>query len=120
MGRHPAGLPSGFDPARRFADIGELKLSSWAELGDQATWKDARFFLGDPEIHEALEGIGNLGDLAKLDSVRGFVANVASNHTMWQYVTVPAVAVDWTNHVLTETGLKDPLLKAVGLASQAP
>jgi hypothetical protein len=102
-----------------FGDIGELKLSSWAKLGDSTTWKGARVFLGDPEIHEALAGVGKLGDLAKLDSVRGFVANVASNHSMWQYVTVPAVAVDWTNHLLAETGLKDPLLHAVGLGSQA-
>ncbi len=102
-----------------FADAGELKVSNWAKLGDSATWEGARFFLGDPEIHEALEGVGKLGDLARLDSVRGFAANVASNHTMWQYVTVPAVAVDWTNHVLTETGLKDPLLDAIRLAPPA-
>ncbi|MGA2831244.1 MAG: hypothetical protein ABSF03_34625, partial [Streptosporangiaceae bacterium] len=117
------GILRGFHPVSilkdGFGDIGELKLSNWAQLGDAATWKGARVFLGDPEIHEALAGVGKLGDLATLDSVRGFVANVASNHTMWRYVTVPAVAVDWTNHVLTETGLKDPLLHAVGLGSPA-
>jgi hypothetical protein len=100
-----------------FRDVGELKLSNWAKLADRPTWKGTRVFLGDPEIHAALAGVGNLGELAKLDSVRGFVANVASNHTMWRYVTVPAVAVDWTNHVLAEIGLKDPLLHAVGLGS---
>ncbi len=100
-------------------DVGQLKISNWVRLGDRAAWEGARFFIGDPEIHEALAGVAKLGDLAKLDSVRGFVANVASNHTMWQYVTTPAVTVDWTNHVLTETGLKDPLLRALGLGSQA-
>ena len=113
----------GFNPVSilrdGFGDIGELKLSNWAKLGDKVTWKDAQVFLGEPEIHEALAGVGKLGDLAKLVSVRGFVANVATNHTMWQYVTIPAVAVDWTNHVLTETGLKDPLVHAVGLGSPA-
>ena len=61
--------------------------------------------------------MNKLGDLAKLDNVRHLAANVTSNHTMWRYVTVSAVVVDWTNHVLTETGLKDPLLTAVGLGS---
>jgi hypothetical protein len=100
-----------------FRDVGELKPSNWAKLGETGTWKEARFFVGDPEIHEALEKVGKLGNLATMDSVKGFVTNVASNHTMWNYATVPAVAVDWTNHILTETGLKDPLLTAVGLGS---
>jgi hypothetical protein len=102
-----------------FADIGELGLSNWAKLADSETWDGAKFFVGDPELHEAVEGVNKLGDLAKLDNVRGFVANVASNHSMWRFVTVPAVAVDWTNHFLAETGLKEPLLRAVGLGSQA-
>ena len=58
-----------------------------------------------------------LGDMVTITSVRGFVANVTSNHTMWQYVTTPAVAVDWANHLLTETGLKDPLLRAAHLGA---
>ncbi|MGA2831198.1 MAG: hypothetical protein ABSF03_34390, partial [Streptosporangiaceae bacterium] len=66
------GILRGFHPVSilrdGFADIGELKLSSWAQLGDTATWKGARVFLGDPEIHEALAGVGKLGDLATLDS----------------------------------------------------
>ena len=98
-----------------FKDIGDLKLSNWKQLGTRATWADAKFFVGDPEIHEALEGVEKLGSLSKLDSVRGFVANVASNHNMWRFVTAPAVATDFANHVLTETGLKDGLLHDVGL-----
>ncbi len=98
-----------------FKDIGDLKLSNWKQLGTKATWADAKFFVGDPEIHEALEGVEKLGRLSKLDSVRGFVANVASNHNMWRFVTAPAVATDFANHVLTETGLKDGLLHDVGL-----
>jgi hypothetical protein len=113
------GIVRGFHPVNilrdGFGDIGELKLSNWAELAKGATWKGARFYLGDPEIHEALADVDKLKELAGLEGVRGFVANVASNHTMWEYVTTPAVAVDWTNHGLTETGLKDPLLHAVGL-----
>jgi hypothetical protein len=42
---------------------------------------------------------------------------VTSNRTMWQYVTTPAVAVDWANHLLIETGLKDPLLRAAHLGA---
>ncbi len=115
------GIMRGFHPVSilrdGFADVGDLKLSNWAELGQSSTWKGARFFLGDPEIHEALASVDKLGDLATLTSVRGFVANVTSNHTMWQYVTTPAVAVDWANHLLTETGLKDPLLRAAHLGA---
>ncbi|MGH3295754.1 MAG: hypothetical protein ACRDP7_28540, partial [Trebonia sp.] len=98
-----------------FKDIGDLRLSDWKQLGTKATWADAKFFVGDPEIHEALEGVEKLGSLSKLDSVRGFVANVASNHNMWRFVTAPAVATDIANHVLSETGLKDGLLHDVGL-----
>ncbi len=98
-----------------FKDIGDLRLSSWKQLGAKATWADAKFFVGDPEIHEALEGVGKLGNLSKLDSVRGFVANVASNHDMWRLVTAPAIAADFANHVLTETGLKDGFLHDAGL-----
>jgi hypothetical protein len=100
-----------------FRDVGDLKLSNWAQLGQGATWKDARFFVGDPEIHEAVEQIGKLGDWGRVDGVSSFVTNVARNHTLWDYVTVPAVATDWANHVLTQTGLKDPLLTAVGLGA---
>jgi hypothetical protein len=98
-----------------FKDMGDLKLSNWEQLAKGATWTDAKFFLGDPEIHEALEGVGKLGDLSKLDTVRGFVANVASNHNMWRLVTAPAIAVDTVNHVLTETGRKDGFLHDVDL-----
>jgi len=115
------GIVRGFHPVSilrdGFADVGDLKLSNWAELGQSSTWKGARFFLGDPEIHEALASVDKLGDMVTLTSVRGFVANVTSNHTMWQYVTTPAVAVDWANHLLTETGLKDPLLRAAHLGA---
>ena len=115
------GILRGFHPVSilrdGFADIDDLKLSSWAELGERTTWKGARFFLGDPEIHKALASVDKLGDMVTITSVRGFVANVASNHTMWQYVTTPAVAVDWANHLLTETGLKDPLLRAAHLGA---
>ena len=109
----------GFQPASilkdGFKDIGDLKWSSWKELASSATWKDARFFVGDPEIHEALQSVDRLGDLGKLDRVRAFVANVSSNHDMWRYVTVPAVAADFANHVLTETGLKGRVLHDTGL-----
>jgi hypothetical protein len=98
-----------------FKDIGDLKLSNWEQLGTNATWADAKFFVGDPEIHEALEGMGKLGDLSKLDTVRGFVANVASNRDMWRFVTAPAIATDFANHVLTETGTKDGFRHDVGL-----
>jgi hypothetical protein len=98
-----------------FKDVGDLKWSNWKQLGDRATWKDARLFVGDPEIHEALEGVGKLGDLARLDSVRGFVANVSSNHNMWRFVTTPAVAADFANHVLTEADLKNRFLHDSGL-----
>lgn len=98
-----------------FKDIGDLKLSNWKQLGTKATWADAKFFVGDPEIHEALEGMGKLGDLSKLDTVRGFVANAASNHDMWRFVTAPAVATDFANHILTQTGTRDGFLHDVGL-----
>jgi hypothetical protein len=102
-----------------FRDVGDLTLSNWAKLGESATWKDARFFVGDAEIHEAVEQIGKLGDWGRIEGVSGFVTNVARNHAIWDYVTVPAVAADWANHVLTLSGLKDPLLTAVGLGSAA-
>ncbi|MBV9794661.1 MAG: hypothetical protein JO016_12055 [Actinobacteria bacterium] len=102
-----------------FHDIGDLKPSNWAKLGDGGTWKDAKFFVGDPEIREAVAKIGELGDWGRIEGVSGFVTNVARNHAIWNYVTVPAVAADWANHVLTASGLKDPLLTAVGLGSAA-
>jgi len=98
-----------------FKDIGDLKWSNWKELAKSATWKDAKFFVGDPEIHEALESTSRLGDLGKLDKVRAFVANVSSNHDMWRYVTIPAVAADFANHVLAESGLKNRVLHDTGL-----
>lgn len=100
-----------------FRDVGDLKLSNWTKLADGTTWKDARFFVGDPEIHEAVEQLGKLGDWGRIDGVSSYVTNAARSHSMWNYVTVPAVATDWTNHVLTLTGLKDPLLTAVGVGS---
>ena len=109
----------GFHPASiikdGFKDISDLKLTDWEQLGKKATWEDTKFFLGDPEIHEALEGVGKLGDLSKLDTVRGFVANVSSNHNMWRLVTAPAIAADMANHILTETGWKDGFLHDTGL-----
>ena len=116
----------GFQPASilkdGFKDIGDLKLSNWEELGEKKTWEGARVFLGDPEIREALEGVGKLGDLSKLDSVRGFAANVSSNHNAWRLVTAPAVIADSANHVLTQGGWKDGLLHDTGLgwAAEAP
>ncbi|HLH59691.1 MAG TPA: hypothetical protein VKV33_11130, partial [Streptosporangiaceae bacterium] len=37
-------------------DVGKLKIANWVKLGDRAAWECARFFIGDPEIHEALAG----------------------------------------------------------------
>ena len=105
-----------------FQDVGDLKLSNWEQLGTKATWTDAKLFIGDPEIHEALEGISKLGHLSKLDTVRGFVANATSNHNMWRLVTVPAITVDAGNHLITWTGWKDGLLRDadLGWAAEAP
>lgn len=109
----------GFQPTEilkdGFKDVGDLRASSWKELASTAAWKDARFFVGDPEIHKALASVDRLGDLGNLDRVRAFVANVSSNHDTWRYVTVPAVAADFANHVLTESGFKHRLLDNAGL-----
>jgi hypothetical protein len=110
---------SGFHPGAIledwFKDIGELKLSNWKALFEGSAWKGARFFVGDPEIHEALQSLTRLADVADEPPVKSYLARVASNQNMWRYVTVPAVAADFTNHFIAETGLKDGLLHDVGL-----
>jgi hypothetical protein len=98
-----------------FTDIGDLNWSNWKELGKSATWKDAKFFVGDPEIHKALESLGRISVVADEPPVKAYLIKVATSHNMWRYVTIPAIASDFTNHILTETHLKDPFLYDVGL-----
>lgn len=109
----------GFNPVSiiqdGFKDVGDLKLSSWKSLASHATWKDAKVFAGDPEIHEALESLSKIKAVADVPPVKAYLTKVASNHNMWRFVTTPAVASDFANHILTETGLKDGLLHDAGL-----
>ena len=99
-----------------FADIGELKWSNWKLLADPATWENAKFFVGDPEIHAAVQNLGeDLKDVAKVPPVHAFLANVDSNRNLWRLVTVPAVTADWANHLLNMTRFRDRFLDDVGL-----
>jgi hypothetical protein len=109
----------GFHPASiiqdGFKDVGDLKLSNLRELASRATWKDAKVFAGDPEIREALESLSKIKAMADVPPVRAYLTKVASNHNMWRFVTIPAVASDFANHILTETDTKDSFLHDAGL-----
>lgn len=99
-----------------FEDIGGLKWSNWRSLAAGATWKDAQVFAGNPEIHAAVQGLGeDLNDVAKVPAVHAFLGNVTSNENMWRLVTVPAVTVDWFNHALDLSGIRDKFLDDTGL-----
>jgi hypothetical protein len=98
-----------------FKDVGDLKLPNWKELDSRATWKGVKVFVGDPEIHEALESLSKIKAVADVPPVKAYLTKVASNHNMWRFVTTPAVASDFTNHILTMTGTKDGFLHDVGL-----
>jgi hypothetical protein len=116
----------GFNPVSivkdGFKDVGDLKPENLKALFKGETWKGTEHFIGDPEIHEALESLGKIEKVADNPPVKAYLAKVTSNHNMWRYVTTPAVAVDWANHLITETGWKDGLLHDVGLgwAAGAP
>jgi hypothetical protein len=62
------GILRGFNPVSilkdGFADAGDLKLSNWSSLASRSAWNDARFFVGDPEIHAAIQGL--VDDLASV------------------------------------------------------
>jgi hypothetical protein len=109
----------GFNPAAivrdGFKDVSELKLENWKAMFKSATWKGARPFMGDPEIHEALESLVKIGRVADEPPVRSYLTKVAGNHNMWRYVTTPAIAADYANHLITEVGWKDGLLHDAGL-----
>jgi hypothetical protein len=98
-----------------FKDVGDLKLENWEDLFKAKSWDGVRAFTGDPEIHEALESLAKIKVVADESPVKSYLAKVASNHNMWRYVTTPAIAADYANHLLTETGWKDGLLHDVGL-----
>jgi hypothetical protein len=99
-----------------FADIGDLKWSNWRSLVDPATWKGVSPFVGDPEIHAAVQNLGeDLKDVAEVPAVHAFLANVDSNRALWRFVTVPAVTADWADHFLTVTRFRDRFLDDIGL-----
>lgn len=116
----------GFNPVSivkdGFKDVGDLKPENLKALFKEETWRGTERFIGDPEIHEALESLGKIEKVADNPPVKAYLAKVTSNHNMWRYVTTPAVAVDWANHLITETGWKDGFLHDVGLgwAAEAP
>lgn len=105
-----------------FKDVGDLKLDNWKPLLKGKSWQGVRAFAGDPEIHEALESLAKIKVVADEPPVKAYLAKVASNHNMWRYVTTPAIAADYANHLLAETGWKDGFLHDVGLgwAAEAP
>jgi hypothetical protein len=109
----------GFSPAGivrdGFKDVGDLKLDNWKALLSGKTWKDAKFFLGDPEIHEAVESLEKIKAVADEPSVKSYLTKVTSNHNMWRFVTTPAIAADYTNHFLMHKHLRDHYLHDVGL-----
>lgn len=109
----------GFNPVSilqdGFKDVGDLKPSNWKELVGKDAWQGAKFFVGDPEIHEALQSVGSVSKVADDPGVKSYLVKVASNRNMWRYATDPALAADFTNHFLTETGIKGGLLRDVGL-----
>ncbi len=116
----------GFNPVSivkdGFKDVGDLKPENLKALFKGETWKGTERFIGDPEIHEALESLGKIEKVADNPPVKAYLAKVTSNHNMWRYITTPAVAADWANHLITQTGWKDGLLHDVGLgwAAEAP
>jgi hypothetical protein len=110
----------GFNPVQvfrdGFEDIGELKWSNWKLLASKSTWKDVRPFLGDPEIHAAVQGLAeDLKDVTEVPAVHAFLGNVTSNLNMWRLVTAPAVTADWLNHSLDLSGFRNRFLDDIGL-----
>jgi hypothetical protein len=110
----------GFNPVQvfrdGFEDIGELKWSNWKLLASKATWKDVRPFLGDPEIHAAVQGLAeDLKDVTEVPAVHAFLGNVTSNLNMWRLVTAPAVTADWLNHSLDLSRFRNRFLDDIGL-----
>ena len=105
-----------------FKDVGDLKPGNLKALFKGETWKGTEHFIGDPEIHEALESLEKIEKVADNPPVKAYLAKVTSNHNMWRYITTPAVAADWANHLITQTGWKDGLLHDAGLgwAAEAP
>lgn len=53
--------------------------------------------------------------MADEPSVKSYLVKVMSNHNMWRYATDPAIAVDFTNHILSQTGIKEGFLRDAGL-----
>jgi hypothetical protein len=110
----------GFNPVSAinegFKDIGELKWSDWRSLASKSAWKDVRPFIGDPEIHEAVQSLSkDLESVEKVPAVHAFLANVDGNRAFWRFVTAPAVAADYFNHFITMTRIRDRFLDDIGL-----
>jgi hypothetical protein len=120
-GRWPkwGDIGRGFSPVAivkdGFKGVGDLKPESLKDLVSSGTWKGVRPFMGDPEIHEAVESLEKIKAVADEPPVKSYLAKVTGNHNMWRFVTAPAIAADVGNHILTEGKWKDGLLHDAGL-----